>query len=68
MEIKCEYRNNKINYLNTFYTCRIILIPSASITERNQEIKAFIGKHEAGKTDRDVEIIEFRGTKVHFRK
>jgi hypothetical protein len=62
MELKCEFKSEA--YLDTeYYTC---LVDEASITKPVIKIKEFIGKHQPGRSNEDVEAIKFQGKTIHY--
>jgi Leucine-rich repeat (LRR) protein len=63
MDIKCEYKTLKWADDKERYSC---FVTTASITNPNISIKAFIGNHVTGKTNEDVEGILFQNTKVEY--
>lgn len=65
MEVNCEfsYGNWSGNPTMRLYTCNV---SKASITEVNTTIRKFIGIHQEGKSDNDVEALLFNGTIVKF--
>lgn len=65
MEVKCEfsYGDWSGNPTMRLYTCRV---SEASIKEVNTTIRKFIGVHEGGKSDNDVEALIFNDTIVRY--
>lgn len=59
MEIECEF-----SVFQNYYRC---LVTKASITEKSASIKNFSGIHQPGKSNKDVDYVEFSKAKVeHF--
>jgi hypothetical protein len=63
MEIQCTFESGPWFDGITRYYC---VVTSASITEPNTTVKAFLGTRQNGKTNGDVEGIFFTGAKVGF--
>jgi Leucine-rich repeat (LRR) protein len=64
MEIACEFAVFTWNRTEAnYYGCSVI---EASITKPGTEIKAFVGEHDEGKTNNDVEMISFEDTVVEY--
>jgi Leucine-rich repeat (LRR) protein len=62
MELKCEFKSVVYEGVE-YYTC---VVKKASITKAYTKIKNTIGEHLPGKSNQDVESIEFQDTTVRY--
>jgi BTB/POZ domain len=58
MEIPCEFDYDK----HSRYRCRV----TSTVINQRYNAKWFTGEHKYGKSNQDVEVLEFQGTIVHF--
>lgn len=68
IEIECKFVNSgwTVGVSSSriiLYTCRI---PSASITKPGTRVTSFKGEHQPGKSNNDVEAINFTNVVVHY--